>query len=69
MKPKSRNSRREMSKALSRVANASVSETLEQQKSIPTNITGAPGAGKSTLYQSSSLKTSAKRSKNRSYCY
>lgn len=55
MKPKSRNSRREMSKALSRVANASVSETLEQQKSIPTNnlyrigITGAPGAGKSTL--------------------
>jgi len=44
-----------MSKALSRVANASVSETLEEQKSIPINnlyrigVTGAPGAGKSTL--------------------
>jgi LAO/AO transport system kinase len=44
-----------MSKALSRVANASVSEALEQQKSIPKNsiyrigVTGAPGAGKSTL--------------------
>jgi len=55
MNPKSRNSRREMSKALSRVANASVSETLEEQKSIPINnlyrigVTGAPGAGKSTL--------------------
>jgi len=55
MKSKSRNSRREMSKALSRVANASVSEALEQQKSIPKNsiyrigVTGAPGAGKSTL--------------------
>jgi len=55
MTSKSRNSRREMSKALSRVANASVSEALEQQKSIPKNsiyrigVTGAPGAGKSTL--------------------
>ena len=55
MNPKSRNSRREMSKALPRVANASVSETLEEQKSIPINnlyrigVTGAPGAGKSTL--------------------
>ena len=44
-----------MSKALSRVANASVYEALEQQKSIPKNsiyrigVTGAPGAGKSTL--------------------
>ena len=50
-----RNPRREMSRALSRVANATVAETLEQQGELPEQalyrigVTGAPGAGKSTL--------------------
>ena len=50
-----RNPRREMSRALSRVANATVAETLEQQTALPEQnlyrigVTGAPGAGKSTL--------------------
>ena len=50
-----RNPRREMSQALSRVANATVAETLEQQGKLPEQtlyrigVTGAPGAGKSTL--------------------
>ena len=54
-KNKPRNPRREMSRALSRVANASVAETLEQQNELPEQalyrigVTGAPGAGKSTL--------------------
>jgi len=44
-----------MSRALSRVANATVAETLEQQAELPEQalyrigVTGAPGAGKSTL--------------------
>ena len=44
-----------MSRALSRVANATVAETLEQQSNLPEQalyrigVTGAPGAGKSTL--------------------
>lgn len=44
-----------MSRALSRVANASVAETLEHQGAVPDQalyrigVTGAPGAGKSTL--------------------
>ena len=51
----SRNPRRALSRALSRIANADVSETLAQQNaSTPATlsrigITGAPGAGKSTL--------------------
>ncbi|NNE84834.1 MAG: methylmalonyl Co-A mutase-associated GTPase MeaB [Alphaproteobacteria bacterium] len=51
----SRNPRREMSRALSRVANATVAETLETQAELPEQVlyrigvTGAPGAGKSTL--------------------
>ena len=50
-----RNPRREMSRALSRVANATVAETLEHQGAVPEQalyrigVTGAPGAGKSTL--------------------
>lgn len=50
-----RNPRREMSRALSRVANATVAETLDTQAELPDQvlyrigITGAPGAGKSTL--------------------
>ncbi len=50
-----RNPRREMSRALSRIANATVAETLEQQGALPDQtlyrigVTGAPGAGKSTL--------------------
>ena len=50
-----RNPRRELSRALSRIANASVAETLEQQSHLPgqalyrIGVTGAPGAGKSTL--------------------
>jgi LAO/AO transport system kinase len=50
-----RNPRREMSRALSRVANATVAETLETQAELPEQVlyrigvTGAPGAGKSTL--------------------
>lgn len=49
------NPRRAMSRALSRIANASVAETLEQQGTLPgerlyrVGVTGAPGAGKSTL--------------------
>jgi len=44
-----------MSRALSRVANATVAETLEHQSELPEQalyrigVTGAPGAGKSTL--------------------
>jgi LAO/AO transport system kinase len=44
-----------MSRALSRVANATVAETLEHQGAVPDQalyrigVTGAPGAGKSTL--------------------
>lgn len=50
-----RNPRREMSRALSRVANATVAETLEHQGGSPEQtlyrigVTGPPGAGKSTL--------------------
>lgn len=50
-----RNPRREMSRALSRVANATVAESLEHQGELPEQalyrigVTGAPGAGKSTL--------------------
>lgn len=50
-----RNPRREMSRALSQVANATVAETLETQAELPEQalyrigVTGAPGAGKSTL--------------------
>lgn len=51
----SRNPRRRLSRALSRIANADVSETLAQQNlATPATlsrigVTGAPGAGKSTL--------------------
>ncbi|MBT4908010.1 MAG: methylmalonyl-CoA mutase, partial [Rhodospirillaceae bacterium] len=51
----SRNPRRNLSRALSRIANADVSETLAQQSEPSANniprigITGAPGAGKSSL--------------------
>lgn len=51
----SRNPRRALSRALSRIANADVSETLAQQNlHTPATlsrigVTGAPGAGKSTL--------------------
>ena len=50
-----RNPRRELSRALSRVANASVAETLAHQGAVSgrslyrIGITGPPGAGKSTL--------------------
>jgi LAO/AO transport system kinase len=50
-----RNARREMSRALSHVANATVSEALEHQGEASDQalyrigVTGAPGAGKSTL--------------------
>lgn len=51
----SRNPRRNLSRALTRIANADVAETLAQQSSVPAEnlprigITGAPGAGKSSL--------------------
>jgi LAO/AO transport system kinase len=51
----SRNPRRALSRALSRIANAGVAETLAQQGKTITpalsriGVTGAPGAGKSTL--------------------
>ena len=55
MNETSRNPRRALSRALSRIANADVMETLAQQgrSIIPElariGVTGAPGAGKSTL--------------------
>ncbi len=65
----SRNPRREMSRALSRVANASVAETLEQQSELPERalyrigVTGAPGAGKSTLISHLAARRVARDSK------
>jgi LAO/AO transport system kinase len=55
MSGESRNPRRNLSRALTRIANADVSETLAQQSALPAEnlprigITGAPGAGKSSL--------------------
>ncbi|MDE0779181.1 MAG: methylmalonyl-CoA mutase [Alphaproteobacteria bacterium] len=55
MSETSSNPRRALSRALSRIANADVAETLAQQGAVPTpemsriGVTGAPGAGKSTL--------------------
>ena len=55
MSGESRNPRRNLSRALTRIANADVSETLAQQSVLPAEnlprigITGAPGAGKSSL--------------------
>ena len=55
MSETSRNPRRALSRALTRIANADVAETLAQQSGATTpemsriGVTGAPGAGKSTL--------------------
>jgi LAO/AO transport system kinase len=55
MSDASSNPRRNLSRALSRIANADVSDTLAQQSEPPAmnlpriGITGAPGAGKSSL--------------------
>lgn len=65
----SRNPRRELSRALSRVANASVAETLEHQSEAPDQalyrigVTGAPGAGKSTLISHLAAKRVARGAK------
>ena len=64
-----RNPRRELSRALSRVANASVAETLEHQGDASGHalyrigVTGAPGAGKSTLISHLAAKRVARGAK------